>query len=411
MINCLEAPDVRAATDFVVSSMMIGEASGALSITKLDDEFRDPQSPAYCQWMECFQSDSAATIQQHPDFAFHDPRVLHEFRERPGYFLCASFPDGSCWGAGVVPKTVTLPRAAGLGLKRQVRGYRLIGSRFFGHGSIQTQEVFLHKLERFLDRQNIDFLLFEDVLNPSPVWNLLNARPEPTFRLELLTGMDSRSRIHLPASADDFWKGFSKNARKQNRRTLDDSRRFTLWCATEVDQVADLLAAASEVSERSWQADRLQVRLCRDEAKFDLLTFQAQQRALRSYVLYDGETPIAFELDHQFNGYLVSDDAAYDQRYAEHSPGRALLLRVLEDLFERDTPEWYDFAAGDWDYKRRYANDQARSAKLWLVRRNLRYGIISTLLRTDRLVRSAAREVREIVKSRVRSTKTPRGES
>lgn len=411
MIECLEDPEVRPATDFIESSMKTGVASGRLSVTKLDDQFRDPQSPAYRQWLEWFQSDSAATIQQHPDFAFHDPRALKELRERPGYFLSASFPDGSRWAAGIVPKTVKLPRVAGLGLTRQVRGYRLIGSRFFGHGSAQGQETLLHELEEFLDRQNIDFLLFEDVLDPSPVWNLLNARTEPIFRVEFLTGMDSRSRIHLPTNADDYWKSFSKNARKQNRRTLDDSRQFRLWCATEVDQVADLLAAASQVSERSWQADRLQVRLCRDEAKFDLLTFQAQQRALRSYVLYDGETPIAFELDHQFNGYLVSDDAAYDQRYAEHSPGRALLLRVLEDLFERDTPEWYDFAAGDWDYKRRYANDQARSAKLWLVRRNLRFGIISTLLRTDRSLRSGARRVRDFVKSKVRTTKTPRAES
>lgn len=294
---------------------------------------------------------------------------------------------------------MTLPRSAGLGWQRQVRGYRLAGSQFFGNGDIESHPLFQQEMEEFLRQQNADFLLYEDVLQPSSTWNLLASRPQPLLRMEFLIGLATRFRIRLPQNPEDYWRGFSKNARKQNRRLLEDNSRFTLWRATDVTHVPDFLEAAKQVAERSWQSDRLQTRLCQDESRLELLTFLAQQGALRSYVLFDGQTPIAFEFDHQLKGYLVSEEAAYDQRYSEHAPGRTLLLRVLHDLFEHDPPAWYDFAGGDWDYKRRFANDESTSAKLWLVKRDLRFGLISALLRAERALRSTGRQVRERLRS------------
>lgn len=380
------------------ASTMATRATGQLFATELDECFRHHLSPSYWQWLDCFQSDPEATIQQHPDFLFYDQRAQRELQQRPGYFLRRLLDDGTVWAAGVVPKTVTLPRSAGLGWRRQVRGYRLVGSRFFGRGNIECQQTFQSEMEGFLQRQSVDFLLFEDVLQPSPTWTLLTTRPQPTFHMEFLSAVESRSRIRLPQDADLYWRGFSKNARKQNRRLLEDNRRFTLWKATDVGHVAELWEAAKQVAERSWQSDRLRLRLCEDEARFNMLNFLAQQGALRSYVLFDGTTPIAFELDHQFNGYLVSEDAAYDQRYADDGPGRTLLLRVLEDLFEHQSPTWYDFAGGDWDYKRRFANDQCLSSKLWLVKRNIRFQVISLLLRAERALRSSVRRFRASVR-------------
>lgn len=380
-------------------------------MAELNEDFHRHRAPAYEQWLNLFQADSAATIQQHPDFLFHDLRTQSELRDRPGYFLSRSMTDGTSWAAGLVPKTVTLPRAVGLGLRRRVRGYRLVGNRLFGHGSGELQRELWEELETFLSEQDIDFLLIEDLLRPSPTWDLLMSQPYSRYRLDSLTNWTPRSRVRLPKNSDDYWRSFSKNARKQNRKLLDDSRRYTLWRATEVPQVADLLTAVKKVSENSWQANRLRIHLCQDETKFELLTFLARQRALRSYVLFDGSTPIAFEIDYQFNGYLMSEDAAYDKRHAKHSPGRSLLLRVLEDLFEHDSPNWYDFDGGDWDYKRRFANDQSESVKAWLVKRNLRFGLISALLRTGRDLRSSAHRLREYLRPKIHTPKTQRAEA
>ncbi len=374
--------------------------SEGFSAAELDESFRLHLSQDYWRWLSHFQSDPAATIQHHPDLVFHDRRAVRELQNRPGFLLQRSFSNGSSWAAGILPKTVTLPRSAGLGWQRQVQGYRLAGSRFFGSGDTESHPLFQQEMEEFLRRQNADFLLFEDVLQPSETWNLLTSRSEPALRMEFLLGLATRFRIRLPQNPDDYWRGFSKNARKQNRRLLDDNQRFTLWRATDVTHVPDFLEAAKHVAEHSWQSDRLRVRLCQDESRLDLLTFLALHGALRSYVLFDGQTPIAFEFDHQLKGYLVSEEAAYDQRYAEHGPGRTLLLRVLHDLFEHDPPAWYDFAAGDWDYKRRFANDESQSAKLWLVKRDLRFGVISTLMRAERALRPSGRRIRDFLRSR-----------
>ena len=377
-----------------------GQAEGRLLATELDESFRLHLSPTYWQWLERFQSDPAATILHHPDLLFHDQRAQKDLHAHPGFFLQRSFPQGASWAAGVVPKTVTLPRSAGFGFQSRVQGYRLVGSRFFGNGDIELQQTFQDELENFLQQRDANFLLLEDVLQPSQTWSLLTSRPNPIFRMEFLIGMAARFRIRLPQNPDDYWRGFSKNARKQNRRLLEENRRFTLWRATSVDHVPELLAAVKQVVENSWQAERMRVRICQDESRFDLLTFLANHGALRSYVLFDGQTPIAFELDHQWNGEVISEEAAYDQRYAECGPGRTLLLRVLQDLFEQDPPAWYDFAAGDWDYKRRFANDQSLSAKLWLVKRDLRFGLISLLMQTDRTLRSNVRRLREYWRAR-----------
>lgn len=374
-------------------------SSEEFSAVEIDECFRLHLSQAYWQWLSHFQSDSEATIQHHPDLVFHDQRAVRELQDRPGYLLQRSRSDGTSWAAGILPKTVTLPRSAGLGLRRQVRGYRLVGSRFFGAGDVESHPDFQQQMEQFLRRQDVDFLLYEDVLQPSPTWSLLTSRQQSFFRMEFLIGLATRFRIRLPQNPDDYWRGFSKNARKQNRRLLEDNQRFTLWRATEVAHVPEFLEAAKQVAERSWQSDRLQVRLCEDESRLDLLTFLAQHGMLRSYVLFDGQTPIAFEFDHQLKGYLVSEEAAYDQRYSEHAPGRTLLLRVLHDLFEHDPPAWYDFAAGDWDYKRRFANDESQSAKLWLVKRDVRFGVISALMQAERAMRSGGRRIRELVRS------------
>ncbi|MDA0834561.1 MAG: GNAT family N-acetyltransferase [Planctomycetota bacterium] len=343
-------------------------AASSLVPFEIDEAFRWHQSRAYWRWLELFQADRSASILHHPDYLFHDLRAQREMQGRPAFFLTSAAADGPSWAGGLVPKTINLSRFVGLGRRPAVHGYRLVGDRLFGNGSPDQTASFFNDIEKFLTVRHADYLLIEDAICPSPTWDLISARRDALFRFDTLMKTSTRYGIRLPANQDDYWKGLSKNARKQNRKILSETNHWMLWRVTDVSHVPDFLAAAKTVAQNSWQRERLRGRISNDEVLLQRLTFLAQNQALRSYVLFDGETPVAFELDVQFNGEMLSESAAYDTRYAEFGPGRALLLRVLADLFEHDCPVWYDFGSGEWDYKQRFSNVQLKSTKVWLVK-------------------------------------------
>lgn len=381
------------ATNLAATAGRPASPSSSLFVAEIDESFRLHQNPAYWRWLELSQADHSASIVHHPDYLFHDLKALGELSERSAFFLAESAAGLGAWAAGLVPKTLKLTRFAGCGSLPVIRGYRLVGDRPFGAGSPESMGAFFGEIERFLIHRTADFLLIEDLVTPSLLADVLQARSGEHYRAVPLLRNSPRYGIRLTGDPDDYWRSFSKNARKQNRKILADTQPFRLWRVTDVADVAEFLRAAETVATNSWQQRRLRDRIVCDEVLLERLTFLAQNGALRSYVLFDGDRPIAFELDTQFNSEMTSETAAYDADYARVGPGRALLLRVLEDLFAFDTPSLYDFGSGDWEYKKRFSNDCRMSSKICLLRRSLRFDIYASLIDCEHRLRSAARAV------------------
>src|SRR5690606_38988947 len=94
---------------------------------------------------------------------------------------------------------------------------------------------------------------------------------------------------------------------------------------TEAAQILEFLEQARSVSERSWQARQLGLRITNDPAEYASFAFLAEQRALRSYLLKRERRPIAFVVGTQFRGRFIYEEVGFDREFAALSPGNVLL--------------------------------------------------------------------------------------
>jgi hypothetical protein len=99
---------------------------------------------------------------------------------------------------------------------------------------------------------------------------------------------------------------------------------------------------------------------------------------LRSYVLYKGSEPVAFQHSYAYGGTLTNDDRAFSQSFAKQSPGSVLTYRVLEDLHADGRMMAWDFGFGELPYKRSLGNVEHDSAIVYFAARR-RWRIILRL--------------------------------
>lgn len=164
---------------------------------------------------------------------------------------------------------------------------------------------------------------------------------------------------------------------------------------SDASQVEAFQADASAVSANSWQGKRLGLRVSREDSLLRQFRNLANLQALRCYLLRSQDEPVAFAIGTQWNGRFMLEEIGYDTRYASSSPGTVLLLNMLEDMFQRDTPELVDFGFGDGAYKQLFGNESSQSGTLLVVSRRvwptLAIGLNRIGTRLERAARVALR--------------------
>lgn len=338
----------------------------SVRVSRLDDAAAHT-SPDYCNWLQRFQQDPDSRITQHPDYVINEIANTPAVQERPALMVEHHGQGDSQTMAILLPKDIRPTIAAGLGPAGTLHGYRLAGNRLLGDQNVASQRLLLSGIADRLRSLRAGFLLIEDLDDATSLWAALQAEPRNKLRALIPGGFQERLRIRLPAEASQYWSKFSSKTRYKFRRRQKRIGETRLVRVTRVDQSVEFLQYAQEVSLNSWQTQRFGLRVKNDDSQTQLLTTLALHGALRCYLLFHRETPLAFVMGHQFHGCYDYEEVGYDRRYAEHSPGQVLLLKVLEDLFEHDQPEWLDFGGGDADYKRLFANHTARSGNVWLM--------------------------------------------
>lgn len=114
----------------------------------------------------------------------------------------------------------------------------------------------------------------------------------------------------------------------------------------------------------TWQAEDLGVRF-----EIGELSELATRGWLRSYLLLAGTEAAAFALCYQSEDVFVYAKIGHDRRFAKYSPGTLLLYRLLQALYDDNTPRYVDLGDGAFGYKRELANDILHSNACLLLRR------------------------------------------
>lgn len=324
------------------------------------------------EWRELFARFPRSNIYLHPDVAIASlqapPTVLGHRVRTPN-------------GAGLDAALVLAPRRLKLGgghagKMLALSGLRVVGETILGDPPPSvTWELVSEAIARLRAGAG-DYLLFEDVEIGSPLWEQLHTLPQSGARRYYLRSVTPHWWIRFPEGSDRdpdrYWKSqFSGKSRQTLRRKL---RKFehTLRRYTERHEVEAFLAAASEVSRRSWQAKRIGPRMRDNDAERRRLKALADVGALRSYVLEHGDRPVAFLTGMQWAGRFLFDEAGFDSEFRSGSPGTVLLTRAIEDLLRERPPELLDFGLGDLPHKHQFGNMVHDSAPVMFVVRAVR---------------------------------------
>lgn len=291
----------------------------------------------------------------------------------------------------LIPKMIDLKEVCGMGPAWTLRGYRLGGNRFLGNQNLITQRALLSAALARMSEVRADFLLLEDLIEGSPLWKLCHSQKDRPFRVFLPKSVQARLRIRFPENSQDYWMQFNSKRRWNFQHKIKTFGESEFVQITKVDQISDFLECAHRISQKSWQAKTLGLRIHNDKRELEMLTFIASQGALRSYLLFKEGVPAAFAMGSQFKGRFDHAEIAYDRQFSRQSLGQVLLLRILEDLIQQTTPTWLDFGGGDAEYKQIFANDVSRSGSIWFVphqaRSRLTIGYLKTCLTLNRSAR------------------------
>lgn len=368
-----------------------------ISFHAVQMEDLQPMSQFYQDWLALFEQDPHALLNHHPDYLLYlQPQLQKSFPDRPSYVMFCRHQDTLIAAGICCPKNLSTKILRGMGPARVLQGYYLKGNSFLLQQGYQDNSAFLEFLLEttlnFCQQHHGAFLFLEDVHLDSPVKACLD-RLEGRCLIYSHTGYQPRSLIRFPENAADYWSQFRSKSRRKHRKMIRDNSHLKLVRITEPDQIADFLSAAHQVSKNSWQSQRLGLRVKNNDQEVSELMFYALHGALRSYLLMDGDRPVAFKISNQFQGVFNDLEFGFDLDYASDSPGETLLLLILEDLTENDSPRTYDFGEGDAQYKQRYSSELTHSGAILLLPKTLKNKNLLCYLNTSRWIDQTARNL------------------
>jgi len=261
-----------------------------------------------------------------------------------------------------------------------------------------------------------DLIYFEGLPTESLLHRVLKQSPHVrrAFWLDEVARPATHWRIAMPRSFDEYQKEIGGDRRRDlARRTRNLEKACTHGMAfhriTRRDQVAPFLAQVQRVSERSWQGTRLGTVVPATSRVVQAYEQRADRGWLRSYLLTDGDEPVAFQIGIQDDSAYHLDQNAYDPAWRAHSPGKVLLYKSLADLYEERTPKWFDFGTGDNDYKQDMSNDKFCEATLHVVRKSLRTAAAHATCTTIAALNDAVRDTLDRFELRSRIRRLLRG--
>jgi CelD/BcsL family acetyltransferase involved in cellulose biosynthesis len=171
---------------------------------------------------------------------------------------------------------------------------------------------------------------------------------------------------HRIARVTDDYEGYLKSLGSRTRADLRTTRKKFLAQGpavvrtrrfTRPAEIDEFVRDAMEVSRTTWQFRHLQAGL------HDADTLTRQYRAMaalgwfRSYVVYVGERPVAFQVGHVFRDVYYAQDTGYDPQWARLSAGNFQHTEIMMDLAGDGAIRVLDFGGGDFSHKQRLATD------------------------------------------------------
>jgi Acetyltransferase (GNAT) domain len=223
-----------------------------------------------------------------------------------------------------------------------------------------------------------DVVFFEGVQLGSPLAELLTAEEGPVrdvFHVVPYGPIYTRRLIELPVGAkfEDYLRTLGSKTREDVRRTR---RNFHVRAGEPVktvrytapEQVEELVCAVEQVSRKTYQYHLLGLGIENTPEQVEQLRTQAACGWLRAYVVWIGNTPVAFGLGYRSGNTYYGHHVGYDPDISKLQPGIYLHTESMADLLADDICR-FDFLPGDSLYKQRMSNSSREERHFYLIPR------------------------------------------
>jgi Acetyltransferase (GNAT) domain len=254
-------------------------------------------------------------------------------------------------------------------LKVPLKMFRLLGN----NPNLPSEESPHNQLFQQLLALEFDAIYMTGIKSDSFFWCYLRDSPliKKHFYSYSVRGLLPHPFIRVRGSYSDYMQKFSSKSRNNISRQLKrlgDKGEVELVKVTKESEVGSFVAAAAEISRKTYQFRVLGIGIRNPEQLKNWLKWAAQQGWLRSYLLKCGGVPCAFQVAYQYNRTFFGLEVGYDPSWSKLGVGIVQQLLALKDLFKNDPPHICDFG-GYADYKQFLANDATSEALIWLFRR------------------------------------------
>jgi hypothetical protein len=287
----------------------------------------------------------------------------------------------------------------------KLRALRLFGDRilrFADDDPFDDVHAIFAELARV--RRTFDAIWIFTQRLDDPVWTYVHSRRAAALGFKPAVTSPHPEKLHWLEFEGSFGE-YAQRVRERpgypgktiRRFWRDNAGRCTVNRVTAPEQVGPFLDDVDRVYNASWQA-----RTYGKQARNTFEHIARMQRLaalgrLRSYVLKDGDTPMAFVVGYQSRGRFSYDETGYDSQFSSASPGSILTYAAIEDLFSHTPPRILDFGFGDGAYKRTFGTASHEICSMYVLPRNrwrLAFAVQRGLNVTYNIVRAALVRVR-----------------
>ncbi len=287
------------------------------------------------------------------------PHVVHIERPDRGDILIVARLEEGAFETRIGYRVVSRPK---------MRVLRVSFGGVIGTETDADRRLAFEELQRPLRDGEADVVILAQLDVEGPLWELACDAGSPLTR-DVGQARNPHWSVAVPASMDDFLAARSKSTRKSTgyyaRRMLRDHPEARVRLFEDEGELDELCADMERVAATTYQR-RLGAGFAGDRLERALMALGLQRGWYRAWVLYLGDTPVAFWQGFAYRGVFSTGCPGFDPEYTKDRVGAYLAVRMIEQLCESGDVQSLDWGHGDAEYKKNFGDTRREEAEVFL---------------------------------------------
>ncbi len=255
----------------------------------------------------------------------------------------------------------------------RVKQLSILNGGIMGDDSEDSCRLLLQRALRLLQEHQLDYVALSYIPSSHVLYRLATREVSSWFCRDFGVIPNQHWRMILPGSFEEFLKKRSKKHRywlKRLSRVLEDEfpGQISMRAFTKPADVSEFCREADAVAKLTYQ-HQLGSAFANNEEYQSRCKLLAEQGALRGYILYAKQKPVAYWFATAYRQTLHLNYTGYDPEFRKYEVGTVLLMKLIEDHCGTSIRD-VDFGLGSALYKERFGDETFNEATVRVYRSN-----------------------------------------